>query len=119
MINFLIVFFLLGSSYLSWGVTLSYWLLGKDKLVSFLGFLGILFLDLQFNGYFFLYVLFFSFFILNIGKNDQKINFYLKFITILMCVFIVNRIVYGYFGIPGSLFDVVRSFIILWMFDKR
>ena len=119
MINFLIVFFLLGSSYLSWGVTLSCWLLGKDKLISFLGILGILFLDLQLNGYFFLYVLFFSSFILNIGKGDKKINFYLKFITILMCVFIVNRIVYGYFGIPGSLLDVARSFIILWIFDKR
>ncbi len=119
MMNVLVAFFLLGSSYLSWGIALSCWTLGKNHFSSLIGILGIFFLDLHFGSYFFLSVLLFSWMLLIIDKNESEINFYLKFFTVLFFVFLTNKFLYGFLDFPGSGLDILRVFILLWIFDKR
>jgi len=115
----LVTFFLLGSSYLSWGLALSCWTLGKSNVFSFMGILGIFFLDMHFGSYFFLFVLLFSWMLLIVDKKESGINFYLKFFVVLFFVFLTNKIIYGFFNLPGSSLDVLRSFVVLWMFDRE
>jgi len=54
-----------------------------------------------------------------VDKNEPGINFYLKFFIVLFFVFLTNKIIYGFFNLPGSSLDVLRSFAVLWMFDRK
>ncbi len=119
MISLLIAFLFLGSSYLSWGIALSCWTLGKSHFPTFVGILGLFFLDIHFGGYFFLFVLLLSWMLLIVDKKESSINFYLRFFTVLLFVFVVNKLIYGFFDFPGSGFDILRSFVFLWMYDNR